>query len=303
VTSGDDWDATFRLRAARGSDHALYLRLFPELGVDDEPADTVRFADEMAPTTFVIESASVAAGYAYVQVLDGVGYVRHVVIDAAHRGRGLGLRTMLALADHFMAAGCASWCLNVKPDNRPAVRLYERCGMAFAYRSVSLRLSWRKMAELARSEEEPSEERPSEARPSKERPSRDQARLLSTSEPRRRLTAIEAALGLTPGLLTHLASSPGRSTAVVERNDEPVGVACFDPNFPGCFPFRACDLAAASALLAALRPHAHPDKDLFQVVLEDCPLLVVALEEVGAHRVLAFAHYRGQLPPPERARD
>lgn len=265
-----------RLRPARDADHGVYLRYFAELGVDDPPVGVARWRSEMVGSSFVIEDEGQAVGYALVQILEATGYLRQIVVDAGSRRRGLGRFAMHALAERFREAGCRRWCLNVKPDNRPAVGLYRDLGMVEHHRSVSLRLRWSSL----------------EGQPAA--PVRCDA---PTGE---QIQLAEQAFGLPSGLL---ASMRARAGAVlrVARRPEPsaphplVGLACFEPHIGGCFPFRAEDLPTAIALLRAMRPHADPRREHLQVVVEDMPLLVVKLEQIGAWRVLEFAHYSGEI--------
>jgi hypothetical protein len=72
-----------------------------------------------------------------------------------------------------------------------------------------------------------------------------------------------------------------------------VGVACFDPKFPGSFPFRARTIEAAEALLDACRAHALGDA--MNVVVEDDEALSTWLLARGARSTLELAHYVGAL--------
>jgi GNAT superfamily N-acetyltransferase len=255
------------IRGARADDYELYVRLYLELATPDPPLSRERFESDLLADTFVLEDGGQSVAYGYVQVLDGVGYVRHVSVDPAARRRGLGRALMAEAASRFRAAGCASWCLNVKPENLPAVRLYESLGMDRAYASAAVRLAWNIGL-----------------------PDGGGARPLADGE----RDGVEAAFGLPAGLLTKLRKNPRVVLMVVERGGAITGLASFDPSFPGCFPFRARSVEDAGALHAALRLHAASDQPI-QLVLEDAPELVRALTERGAAMVMEFVHYRGAL--------
>jgi ribosomal protein S18 acetylase RimI-like enzyme len=55
-------------------------------------------------------------------------------VEPAHRRQGLGRALMQAALREMWARGCRRILLNVDADNRPAVRLYERCGFRVLYR-------------------------------------------------------------------------------------------------------------------------------------------------------------------------
>jgi hypothetical protein len=60
-----------------------------------------------------------------------------------------------------------------------------------------------------------------------------------------------------------------------------LGVAVFEPKFPGAFPFRVDDLEALAPLFGAMRAHV-PRDDYVMLVVEDDPRLVTLLEGAGA---------------------
>ena len=175
------------IRPATAADHAAFVRLFPALGVDDPLPAPERFAADIAPGMLVAESAAGVVGYLYMQTLRGVGYVRQVVVDAAARRLGLGERLMRRAAADLAAAGCARWCLNVKPDNAAALALYARLGLAVRYRSTVLRTPWA-AARLPAPHAEVTVRAPT---PDEER-------------------AAESAFALSPGLLADAGARPGR---------------------------------------------------------------------------------------------
>jgi GNAT superfamily N-acetyltransferase len=60
-------------------------------------------------------------------------WIGHLIVNPAFRGRGVGRRfTQALLARAFQECGAAEVLLLVFPQNRAAVRCYERCGMVVA---------------------------------------------------------------------------------------------------------------------------------------------------------------------------
>jgi GNAT superfamily N-acetyltransferase len=262
------------LRPATAADYPIFANLFPALETGDATPTAARWAAELADNTIVAEEGGTAVGYLYAQTLDGTGYVRHVVVDARARGRGVGRRMMTATAARFRAAGATRWCLNVKPENHPARRLYEAVGMRAVYGAVSLGLDWKRAAKLPVAAEV-------EARP-----------ILPADD-----AAIESTLGLVRGQLADARLRPSRMLRQLRDAHGPAGVAIFDPEFPGAFPFRVRAPGYVGALLAALRPLARPEHDVVNVVIEDDEPLAQALLAAGATERLRFVHYDGPVPP------
>jgi GNAT superfamily N-acetyltransferase len=267
-----------QVREATAADYEAYTHLVAQLGVDDPTPSRTRWEAEMAPHTIVIEEGGAVAAYAYARVLGDVGYVFNVVVDVPQRGRGLGGVLMRAVAERLRAQGCSRWVLNVKIDNEPAIRLYERWGLARAYRSTAFSVGWDLVAALPRDE------------------ARVSAREVDPTED----AAIEGAFGLPPG---RLADRRKRSGVVVLRlvdearpDDPKVGVACFDPAFPGSFPFAVGRPSLASHLLAAMKERARPEDTSVNLVAEHDDALAELLRGAGARVKFEMFHMTGEIP-------
>ena len=274
---GDDIATPLHTRPASAADYPLFARLFPELGVADPVAPAEAWDERQRPSTLVHELDGAPVGYSYFEVMDTLGYVRNVVLDPEVRGRGLGLPLMRALADELRARGCDRWCLNVRPDNLPAVRLYQRAGLRIAYRSAALRFPWSTVDAL---------------------PVADMSLETCPIDPVED-ARVEAAFDLPRGQLASLRDKPWRVTlrlrdpAAPDRAD--LGFASFDPHFPGAYPLRVARPAYARALLLGLRPHTLPEPPYMQVVVEDDEPLRELLLASGAELRLDIVCMRGAL--------
>jgi hypothetical protein len=110
---------------------------------------------------------------------------------------------------------------------------------------------------------------------------------------------IERTLGILRGRLA-LARSRGRGVTLQLRDarNAPVGVAYFDPTFPGAFPFCVARPTLASVLVDALMPHAFTGQLDFQIVVEHDEPLAEALIAAGGVVKMRLLHYSGPLPEP-----
>jgi GNAT superfamily N-acetyltransferase len=268
-----------RDRTATAADYDTVVRLIPELGSGDPIPERERWEAEMLPFTLFLERGDEVVAYAYVTPLRDVAYVRHVVVAPGARGQRVGGALMRAIARRSRSAGCTRWCLNVKPENVPAVRLYASFGMREAYTSTPMRLGWDVLARL------PREEREVAARPFE--PSED--------------AALEEAFGLPAGRIASLRGVGAwvflRLVDPARPEDDRLGVACFNPPFPGSFPFRVARPALAFPLISAIRSHALPEHDYTQVVVEGDPALKQALLEAGAEARYELLQMDGEIPP------
>lgn len=265
----------FTIRDAEAVDHDDFARFFAALGVDDPTPPIERWVASMMPHTFFLEEHGRKIGYAYVEVFGTSGYVRHVVVDEPARGNGVGRALMKAIAQRLRARGCSEWELNVKRDNAPAIRLYERCGMQHEYSTVVMRLDWARIDALELS-------------------ARNCAAAVVDSADDR---SIEHAFALQDGKVARLRSIEGQ--VLVQLIDELTrsvqAFARFDPSFPGAFPFRVKAADLAPDLLQAIRPHARTSDTWIQLVVEDDAATADFLTSAGARVAFEIVHLKGPI--------
>ncbi len=267
--------SALRIVSARREHHSDVARLFPELGVDDPVPEAARWWNEMAPDTLFIEDVGRVVAYGYAQAPSTLGYVRHVIVDPARRGEGLGRRLMHALAQHLRESGCERWQLNVLVDNATALALYRSLGLAIDFHTWVVRLPPEKITALPRAN------------------AIDVVATLEADD-----AALEREFEIAPGLLTMFRGKPEHVlvTAVERASGTRVGFAHFDPLFPGCWPIRARRAEHARALLEALMPHFPAGKPCFQLVIERDEALATAMLAAGGMLRHSIAHMEGPLP-------
>ncbi len=259
------------VRQATAEDHLLYLRLLPELRVDDPPPDTAKWAGELAANTLIAERGGESVGACTFVRLEGNGHVRALMVDPKARRFGVGRTLLVAVAEKLRAGGCSKWTLNVKPENTAAISLYVALGFRRDFSAVALRLAWPLVEQLPFS-------KPVQSR--RVTPADDQA--------------IEQLFSLSPGQLAGLR----RSNRILLTLVDEAGVAAlsaYDPTYPGAFPFRVKEPGLARALLEAMRPHALPGAEWTGVVVENDDALVKVLRDLGAEVRMNIDHYTGLL--------
>ncbi len=270
--------SNLRLRPATGADHGLYLRYFAELGTQDPPLEPARWELESAPSTFFLMEEDREVGYAAFELAADIAHVRHVVVDTAQRRRGLGRRLMLELAGHLRSLGARAWRLNVFNNNHVAIDLYTSLGFSAIYSTAVLRLAWEDLGRLPH--------------------------LPSTGfdAPRELDGANETEFALMHGQLARAREKQGvRIVTALAANGKCVGIAVFDPSFPGSFPFRCKSPEYARTLIEALRARYEGPKEYLQLVIEDAAIVASVLESGGALRMHDILHMRGQIPAWEPA--
>jgi GNAT superfamily N-acetyltransferase len=264
------------LRPALPRDYLAWRGLFPELEVDDPVMEEERWQAELMPFTWVAVREGAVLGYVFCQPLDDRGYVRQVVVAPGARGQGIARALMQRAAGELRAAGIGRWCLNVKPENAAALRLYRGLGLGVRYHSHALRLPWTLVDALAADDEPAS------------------VRTLTAADDEE----IARRFALPAGQLAR-ARERGRLLFTVAAAPEgpPLGFAVFDPGFPGAFPFRVQRPALAAPLLRALRTHARDLGQPMGLVVEDDPALARLLLAAGASLRHEVLHMDGPLPP------
>jgi len=261
---------THVIRGATASDYPTFAQLFRELGIDDPVPSHDRWTAELARDTLISERDGRVDGYVTFIALSEAGHVRNLVVAPEARGTGIGQELMRAAADVLRDRGIAEWHLNVKLDNAPAIRLYEKLGMEIEHRSTVVRVPVARIGELPRA--------PAAVLPVA--PDEDDD--------------IERTLDLLAGRIAMTRKRPGRLLFQLRDGGcAPVGFASFDPALPGAMPFRVARPELAGTLLGALVPHTR--SPWIQLVVEDDPMLRDAVLAIDADVRLELLHYRGAV--------
>ena len=264
------------IRPAAAADYPTFATLFAELGIPDPVPTSERFAAEIAPHALVGERDGGVIGYVYFKKLELEGYVFNVVVAPAARGAGAGEALMRAAAARLRLDGAAVWHLNVKAENAPAIRLYERLGMARAYRTSAVWLGWDQALSLPAGAGDAVEVVPVV-------PGDD--------------AALERRFHIVAGRLAQMRARSPRVLFQLRERGAAVGVASFNPEYPGAYPFCVARPELAGVLLHAMHPHARPGDRELQLMVEDDAALVALLVARGGDVRMELYHYSGPLPP------
>lgn len=268
----------WHFRRLTEDDYDIFVRFYAELGIDDTVPDPARWRAEWMEDSLLLLEGPTPVGYGLLRATGPLGHVVHVVTSPAARGRGVGRAVMSQLAARLRAEGCSRWGLTVKRGNVAAIRLYESLGMKDVADILALSLPWERVSQLPRGPESVL------ARPVQ--PEQD-ARL-------------EHDFGMPAGQLSRLRAKPGRFLVQLVdcalSAEEAVGIACFDPWFPGAAPFLLKRADLARPMLEALRPHARPTDTYVRLVIENAPELSTLLLKAGAEIKVDLVRMEGELP-------
>lgn len=248
--------------AATAGDHAAVARLHRELGVVEPPPSLEQWP-AISRETLVYTNGDAVLGYVLAYAFDRAGHIHGIVVDAAARGAGAGEALMLAAAARFRALGLAEWHLNVKVDNAPAIRLYERLGMTRQYASA--------MIELAAS-----------ALPAAERG------IVASAIAPADDALLEQRFEILHG---RFARARGTRTLLQLRDgDDVVGVGVFDPDISAFAPMRVVRPALVASLAHAVAP-----ATIMRFFVENDPDTRASLNAAGGVENLTLFHYAAAL--------
>jgi ribosomal-protein-alanine N-acetyltransferase len=73
-----------------------------------------------------VDDADTIVGYVGLASVERTGDVVTIAVDAGRQGQGLGAKLLDALLDEAAGRGCAEVLLEMRADNAPALRLYQR---------------------------------------------------------------------------------------------------------------------------------------------------------------------------------
>ncbi|HEX4450183.1 MAG TPA: GNAT family N-acetyltransferase [Kofleriaceae bacterium] len=253
------------IREAGAADLAAVARLHVDLGVVEPPPSLEQWP-AVARDTLIYAHGDAVLGYVLAHAFDRAGHIHGIVVDAAARGTGVGEALMLAAAARFRTLGLAEWHLNVKVDNAPAIRLYERIGMTRRHASAMIELPWD---------------------------------ALPAGEPGIVATAIGAAddamlehrFELLAGRLARARTKSSRALLQLRERGEVVGVGVFDPDISGFAPMRVVRPAlVASLAVAVVRP-----SRVVRFFIENDAATRAMLNAAGGVENLTLIHYAAPL--------
>jgi len=132
------------VRPAALEDYEFFARVYPQLEARTG-APSTDWWESVHANVLLAEEDGTPLGFIY----GYRGFVTHLVVDAAARGRGVGRMLMNEMARRFRDQGHSFWKLNVKKENAPAIALYRKCGLAVAREDVDVEIAWNEIPECA----------------------------------------------------------------------------------------------------------------------------------------------------------
>ena len=104
---------------------SFYAEAYPDSYFDERMLDTGKCLGYFEDGQLLA-----AAGVHVYSVEYDIAVLGNIATTPAHRGRGLGTLATARLVSELVAEGRGCICLNVKADNRAAIRCYEKLGFA-----------------------------------------------------------------------------------------------------------------------------------------------------------------------------
>ncbi len=124
--------SVLRIRPYVPEDYRAVVRLWKRSGIEVGPSDVpaeIERARRRDPGLFLVAVQGARRVGVVLGRFDGrLGWIHHLAVDPAHRGRGLGRRLVLELERRLARAGCPKVNLHVLRSNAAVVPFYERLG-------------------------------------------------------------------------------------------------------------------------------------------------------------------------------
>jgi GNAT superfamily N-acetyltransferase len=223
---------TLSARDATKADYHVFARLFPALEIPDPLPTAAQFEGQFLPNVVIAEDGE-AVGYVHWRFYETTVHLVHVVVDVQARHRGVGRRLMDEVRRRALAKGFTHWYLNVKADNVPAIRLYERLGLSVEQRGWAVVADWSDLEALGGSNGALRFE-----------PSAEEASQFARQQ------------GIDPERLAVIRARPGVVFVALHQEGRTCALAAFDPAFPVIYPIAVTRPEHAKTLFEALRSYA-----------------------------------------------
>ena len=247
------------IRPARDDDYADFVRLFGELAIPDPLPNAERFAASIVPVMSVAMLDAQVVGFVTWRRYSEIAHVMQLAVDRHVRGQRIGQRLLEHARDAARAAGCTRWYLNVKRDNTSAIKLYERCGLAFELDATVVKLDWARVPRVEGVVEQLSTADDDEEIATRFNVPLDRIKMFRARGTFRMITLRDEAGAL-------------------------IAFAPFDPVFPGT-PMLHGRADLAPVLVEAIRHHADPQFDFVRLCVEGDRELTNALLALGGEIV------------------
>jgi len=111
--------------------YALEVELFPN------PWPKAFFAADIPmhnTIAYVVENSQTVIAYSLATCTDKKFHVTNIAVKQCYQRQGIASKLMHLLERCALEKGCCSAYLEVRTDNIPAIKLYERLGYSIAYR-------------------------------------------------------------------------------------------------------------------------------------------------------------------------
>lgn len=248
------------IRRACEDDYPHFVRLFGELAIPDPLPSAERFVAGIVPVMSVAMLDESVVGFVTWRRYSEIAHVMQVAVDRHVRGQRIGQQLLEHARDAARTAGCTRWYLNVKRDNTSALKLYERCGLAFELESTVLKLDWDRIPRIDGVNES-----------------------LSTADEDEEI----ASRFNVPLERVKMFRARGAFRMITLRDDAGalIGFAPFDPSFPGTPMLHAARPELAPVLVEAIRHHADPQFAFVRLCIEGDRALTDALRALGGEVV------------------
>lgn len=128
------------IREAAPADYPRFRELFLEMASPLPPASREVWSTKLCRNSLALSEGDRLIGYILAATAPPRGHVSQLAVDPSARGRGHGLRLMIAMGRRMREAGCTEWALHVERNNLAALRLYQGLGLQEVHATIWIEL-------------------------------------------------------------------------------------------------------------------------------------------------------------------
>lgn len=117
------------IHPATPADYPYYLQLYPDLEIDQPPSTLDTWTKHAIPDVSIITHDAKPVGYAWVEQLGEVHYLKHLVVGREHRRKGIGTAALKLLKKAASEKGVTKLGLHCDVLHVIPYKMYVKAGM------------------------------------------------------------------------------------------------------------------------------------------------------------------------------
>lgn len=124
-----DRQTEIAVRPATPADYPYYLEIYPDLEIDQPPADEATWKESHLSSVTIITQGTRPVGYISIQSYGELYYLFYFVIGREHRQKGIGTKALKHVKNQAKQLGFNKWELDCDINHTIPYKMYIKAGM------------------------------------------------------------------------------------------------------------------------------------------------------------------------------